>query len=38
MMEMSVIIETGTKIGIVDLGSNSFRLLLGEYHGETWKN
>ena len=38
MMETSVIIETGTKIGIVDLGSNSFRLLLGEYHGGTWKN
>ena len=38
MMETLVTIETGTKIGIVDLGSNSFRLLLGEYHGEAWKN
>ena len=38
MMKTSVIIETGTKIGIVDLGSNSFRLLLGEYDGGTWKN
>ena len=38
MMETLVTIETGTKIGIVDLGSNSFRLLLGEYYGGTWKN
>ena len=38
MMETSVTIEAGTRIGIVDLGSNSFRLLLGEYHGGAWKN
>ena len=38
MMKKSVTIEAGTKIGIVDLGSNSFRLLLGEYHGGVWKN
>ena len=38
MMEKSVTIEAGTRIGIVDLGSNSFRLLLGEYHGGIWTN
>ena len=31
-------VETGMKLGIVDLGSNSFRVLLGTYDGSTWQN
>lgn len=32
------IVEQGSKIGIVDLGSNSFRVLLGTYDGSGWQN
>lgn len=32
------IVEKGSRIGIVDLGSNSFRLLLGTYDGSQWQN
>ena len=32
------IVEQGSKIGIVDLGSNSFRVLLGTYDGSQWQN
>lgn len=31
-------VEAGMKLGIVDLGSNSFRVLLGTYDGSTWQN
>ena len=31
-------VEAGMKFGIVDLGSNSFRVLLGTYDGSTWQN
>ena len=31
-------VETGMKLGIVDLGSNSFRVLLGTYDGSNWQN
>ena len=32
------IVEQGSRIGIVDLGSNSFRVLLGTYDGSQWQN
>lgn len=32
------IVEQGSRIGIVDLGSNSFRVLLGTYDGSRWQN
>ncbi len=32
------IVEQGSRIGIVDLGSNSFRVLLGTYDGSKWQN
>lgn len=32
------IVEQGSRIGIVDLGSNSFRVLLGTYDGLQWQN
>ena len=32
------IVEQGSRIGIVDLGSNSFRVLLGTYDGSEWQN
>lgn len=31
-------VEAGMKLGIVDLGSNSFRVLLGTYDGSNWQN
>ena len=31
-------VQQGDKLGIVDLGSNSFRLLLGTYDGTQWMN
>ena len=31
-------VQKGDKLGIVDLGSNSFRLLLGTYDGTRWMN
>ena len=31
-------VEEGNRIGIVDLGSNSFRVLLGSYDGIKWNN
>ena len=31
-------VEVGMKLGIVDLGSNSFRVLLGTYDGSNWQN
>ena len=31
-------VEEGSRIGIVDLGSNSFRVLLGSYDGIKWNN
>ena len=31
-------VEAGMKLGIVDLGSNSFRVLLGTYDGSGWQN
>lgn len=31
-------VQKGDKLGIVDLGSNSFRLLLGTYDGTQWMN
>lgn len=31
-------VEQGSRIGIVDLGSNSFRILLGIYDGIQWNN
>ena len=31
-------VEAGMKLGIVDLGSNSFRVLLGTYDGSRWQN
>ena len=32
------IVQQGSRIGIVDLGSNSFRVLLGTYDGSQWQN
>lgn len=32
------IVQQGSRIGIVDLGSNSFRVLLGTYDGSRWQN
>lgn len=31
-------VQQGSRIGIVDLGSNSFRVLLGTYDGSQWQN
>ena len=31
-------VQQGSRIGIVDLGSNSFRVLLGTYDGSRWQN
>ena len=31
-------VQQGSRIGIVDLGSNSFRVLLGTYDGAQWQN
>ena len=31
-------VQQGSRIGIVDLGSNSFRVLLGTYDGSGWQN
>ena len=31
-------VQQGSRIGIVDLGSNSFRVLLGTYDGMQWQN
>ena len=34
----SYTVQQGSRIGIVDLGSNSFRVLLGTYDGVQWQN
>ncbi len=34
----SYVVQEGSRIGIVDLGSNSFRVLLGTYDGSQWQN
>lgn len=34
----SYVVQEGSRIGIVDLGSNSFRVLLGTYNGSQWQN
>lgn len=34
----SYTVQSGSRIGIVDLGSNSFRVLLGTYDGAQWQN
>ena len=34
----SYTVQQGSRIGIIDLGSNSFRVLLGTYDGAQWQN